>query len=268
MRLNLFIVFLSSILSLTAARIDTLVVRSGSMDKSIRNIVILPESYANNKSEFPVVYLLHGAYGDFTDWTSKVSSIQTIVDEYNFIVVCPDGGGTSWYFDSPIDSLMRYETYVSEELVSSVDENYNTSVNRRGRAITGLSMGGHGAFYLALRHQDIWGAAGSMSGGLDIRPFPNNWDLLRRLGTYAENERNWEENAVINMVHKLNGKLKLIFDCGTEDFFIDVNRRFHQKLLERNIPHEYTERPGEHNWEYWSNAIEYQMLFFHNYFND
>ena len=128
-------------------------------------------------------------------------------------------------------------------------------------------MGGHGAFYLAFRHPEVWGAAGSMSGGLDIRPFPNNWDIAKRLGTYAENKTNWEENTVINLVYLLDGRnLKLIFDCGVNDFFYDVNKRMHEKLLERNIPHEYVERPGAHNWEYWTNAVKYHVLFFHDFF--
>ena len=66
---------------------------------------------------------------------------------------------------------MKYETYISKELISTIDKQYNTLAKNTSRAITGLSMGGHGAFYLAFRHPDIWGAAGSMSGGVDIRPF-------------------------------------------------------------------------------------------------
>ena len=70
------------------------------------------------------------------------------------------------------------------------------------------------------------------------------------------------------MLYLLDGKsLKLIFDCGVDDFFYDANVRLHNKMLERNIPHEYIERPGKHNWDYWSNAIKYQLLFFNDFFN-
>ncbi|MEE9361188.1 MAG: hypothetical protein V3U92_01165 [Cellulophaga sp.] len=62
--------------------------------------------------------------------------------------------------------------------------------------------------------------------------------------------------------------LKLIFDCGIDDFFYNANQRMHAKLLERNIPHDYTERPGNHNWNYWENAIEYQILFFSKFFKE
>lgn len=250
-----------------ASQIDTLMVMSRSMNKQIANVVILPDAYSTQYQRFPVLYLLHGAGGDHTDWVSKFSSIKEYADELEMIIVCPDGNKTSWYLDSPIDKEMRYETYVSKELVAEVDRTYRTRAERESRAITGLSMGGHGAFYLAFKHQEVWGAAGSMSGGLDIRPFPGNWDLSKRLGDYAQYPEHWEENTVINMVYLLKkDNLKLIFDCGVNDFFYDANKRMHHKLMERNIPHDYIERPGSHNWNYWGNAIQYQLLFFNKFF--
>ncbi len=268
MRLNLILLFLiSNSLFVFASSVDTVMVVSNSMNKSIPNIVIVPDNYSTQKEGFSVLYLLHGAGDDYTAWLSKVSSIKEYADKYNIIIVCPDGGTTSWYFDSPIDKEMKYETYISKELISAIDTKYNTLTKKTNRAITGLSMGGHGAFYLAFKHPDIWGAAGSMSGGLDIRPFPNNWDIHKRLGDYSKHKENWEENTVINMVYRLDGKnLKLIFDCGVDDFFYAANKRLHEKLVERNIPHDYIERPGSHNWNYWSNSIKYQLLFFSDYF--
>ncbi|MFD2832654.1 hypothetical protein [Christiangramia antarctica] len=106
-----------------------------------------------------------------------------------------------------------------------------------------------------------------MSGGVDIRPFPTRWDLSKRLGEYAAHPENWEKNTVINLVHLLDGKqLKILFDCGVDDFFYDANVRLHKKLLQRNIPHDYIERPGGHTNAYWNNSIKYQMLFFNDFF--
>jgi|TARA_B110000037_G_scaffold216358_1_gene275251 S-formylglutathione hydrolase FrmB len=250
-----------------AAQIDTVKVFSKSMNKSIANVVITPKSYTTQKENYAVVYLLHGAGGDHSDWIQKVPKIQHYADQYNLVIVCPNGGYNSWYFDSPVDEKWKYETYISKELITAIDSRYRTKKNRKSRAITGLSMGGHGAFYLSFSNQNVWGAAGSMSGGVDLRPFPKNWSLPDRLGDYAENQSNWENNTVINMVYKLKGDhLKLIFDCGTGDFFFDANKRLHQKLLERNIPHDYIERPGAHNWDYWANAIKSQLLFFNDFF--
>jgi len=261
------IILICSITGTYAAQVDTLKVVSQAMNKTIPSVVIVPDAPDAPKNGYPVVYLLHGAYENQTAWLRNVPALKDYADYYQIIIVCPDGGFTSWYFDSPIDPSMKYETYVSKELVAAVDSKYPTYADKKGRAITGLSMGGHGAFYLAFRHQDVWGAAGSMSGGVDILPFPNNWDIPKRLGTYAENKEVWENNTVINLVYLLDGKsLRLIFDCGTGDFFYNCNKRLHELLLERNIPHDYTERPGVHDWKYWSNSIKYHLMFFTDFF--
>ncbi|WP_255362795.1 alpha/beta hydrolase [Tenacibaculum sp. MAR_2009_124] len=238
------------------------------MNKTIKNTIIIPDTYAEQKEGFSVLYLLHGAQGNHLDWLSKVPKIKEYSDTHNIIIVCPDGGLTSWYFDSPIDESMKYETYISSELIETIDKKYNTNAQKKHRAITGLSMGGHGALYLALKHQDIWGAAGSMSGGVDIRPFPNDWDIRKRLGLYEENKNIWDEHTIAGLTHLLkNSSMKLIIDCGYDDFFFEVNKQLHDKLCQNNIEHDYIERPGKHNWEYWANAIQYQLLFFNDFFN-
>jgi S-formylglutathione hydrolase FrmB len=250
-----------------ASRVDTVEVNSAVMKKMLKVVVIRPDNYEAGK-EFPVVYLLHGYSDNHSGWVKKAAGFQKAADLHNMIIVCPDGGYSSWYWDSPVDPQSQFETYISKELVSYIDNKYKTIKDRKGRAITGLSMGGHGALYLALRHQDVYGAAGSMSGGVDIRPFPNNWDMAKRLGKYAEQPKRWEENTVINMLHLLTpNALSLIIDCGTEDFFFEVNQKLHEQLLYRNIQHDYIVRPGAHNWPYWTNAVQYQLLFMSNYFS-
>ena len=64
-----------------------------------------------------------------------------------------------------------------------------------------------------------------------------------------------------------NSHLKLIIDCGVDDFFIDVNRELNKKMLALKINHDYIERPGQHNIEYWENSLKFQLLFFNNFFN-
>jgi S-formylglutathione hydrolase FrmB len=249
-----------------ASVVDTLQTFSVSMQKNIKSIVITPDNYVSDK-ELPVVYLLHGYGGNYRDWINNAKGFEKAVDQYNIIIVCPDGGVGSWYWDSPIDTTFRYETFISEELVKAVDAKYKTIKNRNGRAITGLSMGGHGALYLAFKHQEVFGATGSMSGGVDIRPFPNNWDIAKRLGTYAEHPEYWEKNTIINMLNLLTpNALAIIIDCGTEDFFYKVNENLHQQLLYRNISHAYFTSSGIHNWSYWQNAIEFQLLFMSKFF--
>jgi len=121
---------------------------------------------------------------------------------------------------------------------------------------------------LAIRRQGVFVAAGSICGGGDIGLFPEKWYLNKKLGDTVCCMVNWDKNTVMNVVDQLqNGRLALIMDCGVGDFFIEVNRHLHQKLLEKKIDHDYTERPGEHNKAYWSNSIAYQLVFFRKFFD-
>ncbi|HTJ12095.1 MAG TPA: alpha/beta hydrolase family protein [Dinghuibacter sp.] len=251
-----------------AAHVDTVAVYSPSMHKDIKTVVILPDGYDRDK-HYPVVYLLHGYSGNYADYVRNIPGVAQDADAYHLIIVCPDGRFNSWYFDSPVDTGSHYETFVSSELVGWIDNHYSTIRNRSGRAITGLSMGGHGALYLSFRHQDIYGAAGSMSGGVDLRPFPDNWNIKDQLGPYDKYPERWEDHSVVNLVYLLHPNtlpFALIFDCGTDDFFYKVNVNLHNLLVERNIPHDFITRPGGHAWTYWSNSIRYQLLFFHRFF--
>jgi S-formylglutathione hydrolase FrmB len=250
-----------------AATVDTAIIYSNCMHKNVKCVVIKPDVYTNDTMHFPVLYLLHGWSGNYSDWVKLAPDLLNAVDKNGFLVVCPDGDYDSWYFDSPIDTSMKYETNVALEIPAYIDSAYRTIANRNARAISGLSMGGHGALYLAIKHKDIFGAAGSMSGGVDFRPFPENWGIKKYLGDYNSHKENWDKNVVINLVDSLqNGDLKIIFDCGVNDFFINVNRELHKKLMDEKIDHDYIERPGEHNWIYWNNSVQYQLLFFHNFF--
>ena len=265
--ISLFLLsFFCVISGLSAANVDTVTTYSPGMKKSIKAVVIKPDSY-DDARKFPVFYLLHGHGGDYRGWIKGMPSTKSLADIHQMIIVCPDGDRSSWYFDSPVDSTYKYETYVAKELVDWIDKNYKTIANREGRAISGLSMGGHGGLFLGFRHPDVYGACGSMSGGVDIRPFPNNWNLSKRLGVQREFPENWERYTVMNQLHLLTPRnQKIIIDCGTEDFFYNVNVRLHEELKYRNIPHDFISRPGGHNREYWDNAVKYQALFFANYF--
>ena len=251
-----------------ASRLDTLQVFSMSMQKSVPCLVIVPDRYTVQGEPYSVLYLLHGWSGHFGGWLRDAPQLQAHADAYNILIVCPDGGYDSWYFDSPVDSTVRYETHVAKEVPAYIDYYYHTKKDRKGRAIAGLSMGGHGALWLAGRHPEMFGAAGSMCGGLDLRPFrKNDWDLQGVLGNPIANWANWESHSVVNTIPWLKeAGLALIVDCGLNDFFLDVNRSMHRALMDANIPHEYTERPGEHNRAYWGNAVDYQILFFDKFF--
>ena len=269
MKQNIFLrtLFLALLLlsgsTIRAAVVDTLAVYSEGMKKNVPVVVITPDKPAE---ACPTVYLLHGHGGNAKAWITIKPELKEIADREGMIFVCPDGNN-SWYWDSPVNPAYRYETFVSKELIQYIDTHYPTRADRTGRAITGLSMGGHGAMWLALRHKDMFGAVASMSGGLDIRPFPNNWGMALLLGAEGENQSVWDEHTAINQISRLkNGDLAILFDCGYDDFFFEVNNDFHQKLLKYKIQHDFIVRPGAHNATYWKNSIDYQLLFFKKFF--
>ena len=249
-----------------AGSVDTIEMKSQYLKKAIKFVVIQP-SQLNSQERYPVVYLLNGYDGNYAQWTKTAPQLAKTADDLKMIFVYPDGGKSSWYFDSPIDSSIRYESYIIKELVPYVDANFPTKANPKSRAITGLSMGGHGGLYLAIRHSDVFGSAGSTSGGFDFRPFPKSWNLPNILGEYETNQARWYDYTVMRQVELLTNKqLAIIFDCGVDDTFINVNRALHEKLLQLKIDHDYIERSGGHNHDYWRSSIDFQMLFFHQFF--
>lgn len=251
-----------------AATVDTVAIYSNAMHRSIKTVVIRPDSYASSNKHYPVMYLLHGAFGSYSNWVTKVPHIKALVDHYQIMVICPDGGYTSWYFDSPIDPDYQYETFVAKEVPAYSDAHYRTIANRKGRVITGLSMGGHGGLFLAFRHSDLFSACGSMSGALHVTVITQKYDVEKRLGDTALNRKYWHDWSVLNVIDQYpKDSIAITMDCGTEDKVLAMNRAVHEKMFRLHIPHEYTERPGEHNWAYWSNAIDYQFLFFKKHFD-
>jgi S-formylglutathione hydrolase FrmB len=246
-------------LGLQAATVEVINIPSAKMEKSIPATIILPDAYAEGEAQFPVTYLLHGAGGSYAGWNAQ-TNIAELADQYNMVIVCPDGGRTSWYIDSPIDPTYQYETYVADECVDFIDANYRTRANSGSRAIAGLSMGGHGALFLAIRHRDTFGTSVVLSGGVDLRPFPEKWDIKKRIGSISDYPENWEQYSVINLAKQLKDtELNISIDCGRDDFFIPVNRALHIQLLNDGISHVYQEHAGRHNWDYWSAAIQRQI---------
>lgn len=259
------LLFVFTFNNVSAQQVDTVAVFSNKMNKYIKNLIILPEGY-NSNTEYPVVYLLHGYGGNYKIWLAIKKDLPQQASNRGFIIVCPDGQN-SWYWDSPIDRSSMYETYISEELVKYIDSNYSTISLPKGRAISGFSMGGHGSLWITIRHPYIFGACGSMSGGVDIRPFPNNWDMKKMIGPYKNNRKVWDEHTVINQIDKIKpNTLSIIIDCGKDDFFYQVNEELHKKMNEKGIKHDYSIRPGAHTFTYWRNSIDYHLDFFSQFF--
>lgn len=279
MKKLLFLLFLLPTFSFSQAKVDTIEVFSKAMDKTLKAAVTVPSGYDNSQESYPVLYLLHGGSGAFSDWHQKVTEpglVNRLADQYDLIIVTPGVGPSSYYFDSPLMDSVQYETYMITELIPFIDSNYKTLAQKESRAITGLSMGGHGSIYLSAKHPELFVAAGSMSGvmNIDTRMWkvPEGFSTLRTsqqkemLGDINYDAPNFNPFTAVAYTDKMkeNG-IALIIDCGVDDFLIATNRQMHQLLLENETPHDYTERPGAHTWVYWTEALPFHLLYIDKY---
>ncbi len=273
---NLFLLLLlfPSIL-IAQGRVDTISVYSPSMKKTLKAAISFPSGYENEQSRYPVVYLLHGGSGAFSDWHQKVTEngiVNQMAEQHKVLIVTPGVGPASYYYDSPLLDTVRYETYMIQELIPFIDKNYRTLAQKESRAITGLSMGGHGAITLAAKHPTLFIAAGSMSGVMnidtDLWKVGEDFRSLRKkgqiemLGPINYQGPLFNPYTAVGLVDQLkNQKVSLIIDCGVDDFLIETNRQMHSLLMEKKVAHEYIERPGAHTWNYWTEALPVQFFF-------
>jgi len=218
-----------------------------------------PDDYDPNK-EYPLLFMLHGHGADYTQWNDIVN-LKSMVSKYQFIIVCPDGNIDSWYVDSPILKESQFETYFFSDLVPEIFHKYK--IDSANIFITGLSMGGHGAINLFLKHSEFFKSAGSTSGILDLLPFPNNWGIKNILGDQENHRQNWMKySAINNLTYIKNLDKKIIVDCGTEDFAFDVNRRFRDSCVSYGININFIQTTGNHSYDYWAKSIINHFEFF------
>lgn len=264
------VLFAATAVAVTArgATVEDLDVRSDKMGRGIPITVITPDAYSQSAdARYPVVYALHGAGGNNVSFAGTDRALRALADRYQVVVVCPDGGLTSWWLDSPIDPNYQYETFVARELVAFMDQRFRTLATRDKRAIVGGSMGGHGACYIGTRNKTVFGAVGNIFGGVDLRPFPDNWDIKLRIGSKQEHPENWDRFSVVNHLDGLkDGELAIISMVGSNDLFLQVNRDFNALLQKQGIQHYYIEAKGSHDVPFQNEAFGVMFRFFDHYF--
>ena len=161
-------------------RVTRYLVSTDSLEMSestpLRINVILPTDYDSNPTRrYPVLYALPGTSNTADVWLKNIDTIA-MTEPLPLIIVIPDGtfdadgGGfyTNWVDQTTTRGVADWETFHTEELVDWIDDNYRTIDDRSGRAIVGISQGGFGSMSYAARHPDIYGAAASFSGAVDI----------------------------------------------------------------------------------------------------
>jgi putative tributyrin esterase len=241
------------------AAVKDAIFRSASLQRDMRYRVLFPRDY-DHGGRFPVLYLLHGLYGDYQNWDTR-TRLEDYARNLHLLIVMPDAAD-SWYTNSATVPGDKFEDYIAKDLISEVDEKYRTIQGRHARAIAGLSMGGYGAVKLALKNPGLFAFAGSLSGALNA---PQNLDALRpefksqllevfgRDGSPARAEN--DVFRLLDTSHQTPYPF-LYLGCGTADSFLDTNRALALELSSRKIAYEYHETPGGHTWEYWDTALK------------
>jgi S-formylglutathione hydrolase FrmB len=253
-----------------AAFVHVVDIPSKTMNKTHKAMVFLPDDYFESDSNFPSVYLLHGYSGYYDDWHKREPKLQQYATEYGVIIITPEGNFDRWYIDSPVDTASKYGTYIGFEVPEWIDTHFRTRRERKFRAITGLSMGGHGALTIAADYSYRFGAAGSMSGILDLRPNSEKLNLRDILGNIDEKPSVWFLHSFYGKVFRLDPKMHpaIIIDCGDSDHLLESNIKVHDLLTEKNIDHEFSILPGEHNWDYWLARLPEHLEFFKFHFRE
>lgn len=210
----------------------------------------------------PVVYLLHGAYGDNNSWM-RFSSVERYAQEHTCIAVMA-GVHNSFYQDMPHGP--KYYTFITEELPAYITALFPASDRREDTFVAGFSMGGYGAWYLGLSRPEKYAKAAAMSGALDIAATYESGKSGALDSPFA-----WED--AFEDPEKLAGSDKDLFElfrrdrekgivpelyqtCGTKDFLFEMNREAYRRLTDMGAEIEYHEVPEHmHNWDFWDREI-------------
>jgi len=229
--------------------------------------VILPQSSPEKirKKPYKTLYLLHGLSDDHTAW-SRWTSIERYVADYaetndlSLAVVMPNAH-KSFYAD--LKNGDNYFTFISDELVSIMEDMFPLSNKREDRYAAGLSMGGYGAMKLGLSCPEKFSVAASLSGALDAERLRNSFSQI-----FEDTDESRQKNDLFLLAEKLNKsnqpKPRLYVWCGTEDFLYQDNINFKNFMDGKNFEFKYEESPGDHQWFYWDMKIKTALEFIFN----
>ncbi|TJY40918.1 esterase family protein [Cohnella pontilimi] len=222
--------------------------------------VILPNNGQAGADGFPTMYLLHGLSDDHTIWLRR-TSIERYAEEYGIAVVMPNGH-RSFYTD--MKDGFPYWKFISEEVPALARAWFPLSTEREDNFAAGLSMGGYGAFKLAMRRPDMYAAGASLSGALDMvtrwGPDDDFWNAENRRIFGSVEELRGSDDDLLHVAERLaasGGEIpKLFQSCGTEDFLYEMNLGFRDHARELGLDLVYEEAPGGHDWAYWDTHIQ------------
>ena len=125
--------------------------------------------------------------------------------------------------------------------------------------IGGLSMGGFGAFKIGIKHHKKFSAIAAHSSLTHLQQMENF--VEEGLDNYLQEDKT-EEDVLLTILKYKNDLPPISFDCGISDALIEPNRILHQQLTDQNIPHDYEEYHGGHEWSYWQEHVTDSLLYF------
>ena len=238
---------------------DTLLIYADSVPAADTTIIFIPQSY-DPTNYYPLLFMLHGWSGNYAQW-SEITDLQKYADDYNFIIACPDGFYDSWYLNSTVKTNIQFEKFFFDNLVPEIFNRYK--ISKENIFITGLSMGGHGAITLFLKHPDFFNSGGSTSGILNITQFPKKWGIENMIGEMNDNLSVWQNNSAVHILAKIEKfNHDIIVDCGTQDFALKVNEEFYETCKTKGVRIKFIAQPGNHSRQYWKKSIDEHFRFF------
>jgi len=241
--------------------------------------VYLPPGYDASQRSYPVVYLLHGYSDNETAWV-QFGEVNRVVDQAiasdeipPAIIIMPDAKVT-WYINNHTGTD-RYEDMIFKEFIPFVEKQYRIRSNREFRGVSGLSMGGYGAFAWALRHPDMFSVCAPFSAAVYtneeivdyIRKDQKEWftSIYGELSKDGKLPQHWLDYSVLEMIERLPEKdisrVKFYIDCGDDDFLYKGNAALHVAMRDKGIEHQFRIREGAHNWTYWRTNIIHGLKF-------
>jgi putative tributyrin esterase len=282
--LSVVLVIFLPLAATTETRTDCNVINSHILKQAVHYCVQLPSAYDLNDPKrpprrYPVLYFLHGL-GQNEQTLFGTGGWNLIEDLHrqhkigDFLVVAPEGKRS--FFINSADDALRYSDFFLQEFMPYVESRYRVRPGRRGRAITGISMGGYGALRFAFAHPELFGAVSAQSAAL-ITQTPEEIDATQRSGTPLDrllgaafgqpvNVPHWKRNSVFVLARKNQAglrKLAIYFNCGQADDygFEDGTAALHQQLLGEGVQHEYHLYSGDHSLTYFLAHIGEVMEF-------
>ena len=219
--------------------------------------VLLPSSGVSQRDlpVRPVLWLLHGAYGNQDDWIRR-TAIERYAQEYDLAVVMP-AAHLSGYADMAHGGA--FYTYISKELPKMMRAFFPLSSKREENFIAGLSMGGIGALMIGLANPDKYAAIGCLSAGMDAPKGIVADNLITGDGDYRETylDTRYQAQRIV-VSHKTAPRVFVAI--GEDDFLLEsarATRAFFDAIPGNPFRFTYREAPGGHTWAFWDEHIRH-----------